>query len=151
MSGDLIFNVYPCSSSMSLVSLAHGSTRWSLRDMASFPHIKEDLPDWAAAAAHEGGLSNSSCASHGAKQEDVVKKQRVRSEQNPWQKAELLGTERAKSLEKSGTFGCREGKIPEKTALLGAESATSLENNIFGCNESKERAKIPGNNSLFRN
>ena len=30
-------------------------------------------PDWAAAAAHEGGLSNSSCASHGAKQQDVVK------------------------------------------------------------------------------
>ena len=31
--------------------------------MASFPHIKEDPPDWAAGAAHEEGWSNSSCAS----------------------------------------------------------------------------------------
>ena len=95
--------------------------------MASFPHIKEDPPDWAAAAAHEGGLSNSSCASHGAKQEDVVKKQQVRSEQNPWKKAAFWGAERAKSLDKSSTFGCREGKIPGKTT--------------FGCNEGRERER----------
>ena len=65
--------------------------------------------DWAAAAAYEGGLSKSSCASHGAKQEDVVK-----------------------------NSGCRASKIPgkkqhswfqktlRKTALSGAERATSL-------------------------
>ena len=113
------------------------------RDMASFPHIKEDSPDWAAAATHEGGLSNSSRASRGAKQEDAVKKQRVQRAKS-LKKAALLGAERAKSLKKSSTCGCREGKIPLKTAVLGAESAveraTSLENNIFGCNEGKERA-----------
>ena len=106
--------------------------------MASFPHIKQDHPDWAAA---EGGLSNSSCASHGAKQEDVVKKQRVRSEQNPWKKAESLGAERANPLKKAALLGAERAKSLKKTALLGAESATSLENNIFGCNEGKERAK----------
>ena len=45
--------------------------------------------DWAAAAAHEGGLSKSSCASHGAKQEDVIKNS---------------GAERAKSLEKQHSW-----------------------------------------------
>ena len=133
---------------MSLVSLAHGSTRGSWRDMASFPHIKEDPPDWAAAAAHEGGLSNWSCASHGAKQEDMVKKQRVRSEQNPWKKAALLGAERAKSLEKSSTLGAERAKSLKKTALLGAESATSLEKTTF---LGKERAKSLPKNSLFGN
>ena len=119
---------------MSLVSLAHGSTRGSWRDMASFPHIKEDPPDWAAAAAHEGGLSKSSCASHGAKQEDVVKKQRVRSEQHPWKKAALLGAERAKSLEISSTFGWQNPlkkhfcNIPGKTTFLGATRAKREQN-----------------------
>ena len=56
--------------------------------------------DWTAAAAHEGGLSKSSCASHGARQEDVVKKSGCRASkipekkqhswmqrgQNPWEK-----------------------------------------------------------------
>ena len=66
---------------MSLASLAHGSTRGSWRDVASFPHIKQDPPDW-----------------------------RVQSEQSPWKQA-LWGAERAKSLKKSSTFGCREGSI----------------------------------------
>ena len=44
-------------------------------------------------------MSNSS---HGAKQEDVVKKQRVRSEQN-------------------STFGCRAGKIPGKKQHFGMQ------------------------------
>ena len=78
--------------------------------MASYPHIKEDPPDWAAAAAHEGASSNSSCASHGAKQEDVVKKQRVQREQNPLEKAALFGAE--KIFKRNSTFGCREGNIP---------------------------------------
>ena len=87
-----------------MASLAHGSTRGSWRDMASFPHIKEDPPDWAAAAAHEGGLFNSSCASYGVKQEDVVKKSGCRASKIPGKKALL---------------GCREGKIPEKTSTFG--------------------------------
>ena len=73
--------MYPCSSSMSLASLAYVSTRGSWRDVTSFPHIKQDPPDW-----------------------------RVQSEQSPWKQA-LLGAERAKSLKKSRTLGCREGNI----------------------------------------
>ena len=83
--------------------------------MASFPHIKEDPQDWAAVAAHEEGSSNSSRASHGAKQEDVVKKQHfwAQSEQNPWE---------------NSTFGCRASKILGKTALWGAERAKREQN-----------------------
>ena len=102
---------------MSLVSLAHGSTRGGWRDMASFPHIKEDPPDWAAVAA-QGGLSNSSYASHGAKQEYAVKKHQVQSELNPWKQAALLGSERAKSLKQNSTFGCREGRERERAKSL---------------------------------
>ena len=86
--------------------------------MASFPHIKEDPPNFAAAAAHEGGLSNSSCASHGAKQEDVVKKQRVRSEQNPWKKQH---------------FWAQSGQHPWKKAALTFLGATRA-----------KREQIPG-------
>ena len=60
---------------MSLASLAHGSTRGSWRDVASFPHIKQDPPDW-----------------------------RVQSEQSLWKQA-LRGAERAKSLKKAALLG----------------------------------------------
>ena len=88
--------------------------------------------------------SNSSCASHGAKQETRRRsqKQRVRSKQNPWKKAALLGAERAKSLEKTSTFGCRKGKIPEKKQHFWVQRPQHpWKNNIFGRNEGKERAK----------
>ena len=111
--------------------------------MASFPHIKEDPPDWAAAAAHEGGLSNSSCASHEAKQEDSQK---------------TAAAERAKSLEKAALwvqsgqnpwkkqhFWVQRGQNPpEKTALLGEESATSLEKQHFWVQRGQKESKILG-------
>ena len=50
----------------------------------------------------------------------------------------------------NGTFGCREGKIPGKTALLGAERTKSLEKTALLGAERAKREQNPWKNSTSR-
>ena len=88
---------------------------------------------------HEEGLSNSSCASHGAKQEDVVKNSGCRASKIPG-KSSTFGCREGKIPGKSSTFGCREGKIPEKKQHFWVQRAHQ---HFWVQRGQRERAKSP--------